>query len=405
MDNLQENDFYLTKYSAIFVANTRVCIFYLQQKNTLIMKVSSSLLWVLTLLLFFTTSCDNSDSPETVVTYTLSTIPIDGNTIEGNVWCITDKEAESDDFATLRESLSSIATTSRKITLQFPNLTTLYQGALSDLKWDDIISNGLDDDTYNTYKNSIHSSSSLDALVSVVMDAATLVESHAFHSCSSLASVTLSSATTVGEEAFMNCASLSTIEMPTATTLGNDAFVGCNAMKSVSFPSIATVEDGAFQGCTQLKEVTLASATTICEDVFSGCTSLATLSLPNATTIHALAFYNCTSLTAVDLPSVTTLESGAFKDCTSLYSISLPKATHIGMMVLSGCKSLTYLTAATESDVVMIYSSMFGFDSTTQITLSTGKDNNTTVSSNYWSVPNENGESYLLGAFSQIITK
>ncbi len=369
------------------------------------MKASSSLLWVVTLLLLFTTSCDNGDTPETVVTYTLSTIPIDGNTIGSNIWCITDKEAESDDFATLRESLSSIATTSRKITLQFPNLTTLYQGALSDLKWDDIISSGLDDDTYNTYKNSIHSSTSLDALVSVVMDAATRIESHAFHSCSSLASVTLSSATTIGEEAFMNCASLSTIELPTVTTIGGNIFAGCSALKSISFPCVISVGEGAFKGISQLKEVTLASATTIHEEAFSDCTSLATLSLPNATDIQSLAFYNCISLTAVDLPVATTLESGAFKDCTSLYSISLPKATHIGMMVLSGCKSLTYLTAATEANVVMIYSSMFGFDSTSQITLSTGKDNNTTVSSNYWSVPNENGESYLLGAFNQIITK
>ncbi len=370
------------------------------------MKATKLLLLATTLFLTLATSCSDDESETTIATYTLSTIPIDGNTINGNTWCITDKEASYDDFATLRESLSSISSSSRKITLSFPNLASLYQGALSDLKWEDVINDGLDDDTYHTYKNSIHDSgTSLDALVAVEMEVATKIGDHAFHSCKSLATVTLNGATTIGKEVFKNCISLSTITMPTATTIAEDAFVGCNTLKTISFPNIKTVGTGAFQGCSKLKEVTLASTTEIYDNAFEGCSSLATLSLPSIQSLKSLAFSSCTSLTVVELPAATTLESGAFKGCTSLYSITLPYASNVGMMALSGCSKLAYLTIATETDVVEINSSILGFDTPSNIILTTGKDNNTTVSGYYWSVPCENSGTAKLGAFSQIITK
>ncbi|MFR9587410.1 MAG: leucine-rich repeat protein [Rikenellaceae bacterium] len=110
---------------------------------------------------------------------------------------------------------------------------------------------------------------------------------------------------------------------------------------------------------------------------FSGCSSLETIFLPEATSIGVLSFLNC----------------------SNLKTISIPKATYIDTSAFSGCSSLETMSLATESTSLSVSSSAFNSCTLSNIDLTTGANNGSTVDTetNYWTVG-----SNTFGAFNSI---
>ncbi|MFR9595799.1 MAG: leucine-rich repeat protein [Rikenellaceae bacterium] len=322
--------------------------------------------------------------------YSETSYPTDTDT-----WTITDETASADDFAGLKAALSDISTndSNREILLKFPNLESFP---------DEVFYN-IDNISYISGSNAVSIGTNAiaycDALLSVDFPKVTSIGYSAFRSSSVLISVNCASAVSISDCAFRACTILKTISLPEVTSIGKEVFYSCIYLEALSLPEVTSIGESAFYYCRSLETISLPEATSIGESTFQSCSSLETVFLPEATSIGRTAFSGCSSLETIFLPEATSIGVLSFLNCSNLKTISIPKATYIDTSAFSGCSSLETMSLATESTSLSVSSSAFNSCTLSNIDLTTGANNGSTVDTetNYWTVG-----SNTFGAFNSI---
>ncbi len=238
-----------------------------------------------------------------------------------NLWVITDATATTADFAGFSAAIEALATSSREIYVEFPNLDAIPDYAIFG-------------------KSSADISFASDALVYVTAPKALSVGYYAFQYCSSLEVVDLPAATNIDPSAFVECESLTTVNMPLVETIGAQAFNSCVSLTSVDLPKATSVGSGAFYGCSAMTSAYLPELTSVGYQLFYECSALATVDVAKATTVGSEAFRYCSALSSIDLPVATTVGSYAFESCSALSSASLPVAETVGSSAFYSCSAL-----------------------------------------------------------------
>ncbi len=161
-----------------------------------------------------------------------------------DTWKIIDTTATTADFAGLSAAIEALANSGRRISLEFPNLTSIPDYAIFG-------TSSYDDDTKAAFAAS--------ALFSVSAESATSIGQYAFYSCNSLAVVDFPAVTTISTFAFYDCTALTSIVFPSVKTLANHVFNSCTSIASAEFPEITTINIYVFFQCSSLKELSIAT--------------------------------------------------------------------------------------------------------------------------------------------------
>ena len=246
-------------------------------------------------------------STPTTKTFTLTTVP--ATLPVENVWVITDNGSPTTaNFDALEALLNSDAATSRKITLNFPNIEAIPAEAFYDR----------------------NSNVGVETIIAVSAPKATYIGNYAFQNSTALTDASFPVVTSIGNSAFRGSTALTTASFPLATTIERDAFYYSKALTTVDIPKALTIGDFAFAECTALTTASFPVATTIGENAFFLNTALTTVSFPVATTIGENAFFLNTALTTVSFPVATTIEKNAFFNCKALTTMEIATGSTLG---------------------------------------------------------------------------
>lgn len=341
-------------------------------------------------------SINDADIPDEPFgkSYTLATIPTNGASIDSDIWIITDETSSGPEaFARLRTAL---VTAGRAVSVEFPNITSLPEGALLDVN-----NGGLTNLSAVSapvlkavaarvfYDCKILKTVEIPEVTSVgefafgnciSLSALNLpkvksIMGGAFYKCSKLSSIVVNasyyhfedkvlynadktflhtfltsntaasftapeSVTEVGAYAFMENATIKTLDFPSAENFCERAFMSCMALESFYAPKAISFETYVFQKCKKMSSVSLPRATTFGEAVFTECNALSTITLPKAEFIGKYAFFVCGGLKTVILPEATELDYGAFYSCYNLVSVDLPKVVKVGTKAFEQCGAI-----------------------------------------------------------------
>ncbi len=205
---------------------------------------------------------------------------------------ITSATEQYGDFGDLFLALENAATEGRSISISFPYLTNLPEGAF-----------------YDTFEQKAPS-----ALVSVSIPITKSVGDFAFCDNTNVTEFSLGVAQTVGAMAFANCSSATTIDVEDMTSAGY----------------------GAFLNCSELTTVICWNLTTVGAECFSGATNLLQFGAPYLAYIGSGAFKNINAMTDIQVGSYTstlTIEDATIFDGSDLSNTSL--YTSFGQMTSS----------------------------------------------------------------------
>ncbi len=322
-----------------------------------------------------------------------------------DVWVISDAEATADDFWGLKYALLDAISSDRKISLEFPNLTSFPEAALCDnVSWVNITS-VVAVSAPNAVEISENAFYRCSALATVDMPNVVTVGRYGFGNCSALTAISLPEAVTLIEAAFYSCSSLATFDLPKAQEAGNYAFYGTKPT-SFTLPELKTLGASAFYLCTSLTSIDLPELRTIGSSAFLYCMYLNSVSLPKVESIGENAFYYC-AISSVELPELTTLDKSAFIMCSSLKSLIAPKLVTIGDGAFYSCSSLETLELATEPNCKLesVGSQVFMNTTPTNITLTVGSENSEYVDSEYFTPPSLSEEGEVYGPFKAVYLK
>ncbi len=196
----------------------------------------------------------------TSTTISLSAIS-DEWTPSGDTWTIRSEESPSaSDFDALESFIADIDPT-RMITLIFPNIVTLPQGALYG-----ITTSVERIEMPNATSLGDWSMKGITSLESVSMPSVTTISQQALQDCTSLAEIHFPAATSVGYRAFRNCQKLcssaennGTLSLPEVTSLEQDAFHSCYTVTSISIPKIEYINESAFYNLSNVTSIEAAT--------------------------------------------------------------------------------------------------------------------------------------------------
>ncbi|MFI3299582.1 MAG: leucine-rich repeat protein [Rikenellaceae bacterium] len=195
---------------------------------------------------------------------------------------ITSATEQYGDFGDLFLALENAAAEGRSISISFPYLTNLPEGAF-----------------YDTFEQKAPS-----ALVSVSIPITKSVGDFAFCDNTNVTKFSLGVAQTVGAMALANCSSATTIDVEDMTSAGY----------------------GAFLNCSELTTVICWNLTTIGAECFSGATNLLQFGAPYLAYIGSGAFKNINAMTDIQVGSYTssfTVEDGTIFDGSDLSGTNL----------------------------------------------------------------------------------
>ena len=207
----------------------------------------------------------------------------------------------------------------------FPTEAGLYDGDRNLIaSWDDLISYGFNDSTFNTLLYNHQELKKGEILI--ISNSVTNIKEFMFNSCENLTNVIIpNSVTSIGEYAFRDCTGLKSITIPASvTSIGSYAFNKCTNLSSIKFKQnsqLTSIGTYAFYYCSSLTSIIIPDSVTSIEyRAFSMCNKLTDVIIGNGiTTIDSYVFANCSSLTNVTIGnSVTSIETGAFIGCNSL---------------------------------------------------------------------------------------
>ncbi len=267
-----------------------------------------------------------------VKNFVLTEIPEDGSTIAEDIWVIESAAAPTaSDFSALYSALQSAG---RMVQVEFTDVVTFPNDALCP----DI--NGV------VYY---------------------------------LSSIKAPKATKVGDQSFRNCPGITTIDMPQLSEIGMGGFMRARLLEAAVFPNLITLGDEAFGYCDLLYEVDMPNLQTVGIKSFQYCTELMVVKLPNVTTTSENAFLYCESLQDITLPNIVNVGKRTFYQCYELVNVTLPKAVNYGSHVFYSCDALTNVTLSTESTDLMLDAGAFDGPTLSNVNLTTGADNGTTV--------------------------
>ncbi|MFI3286263.1 MAG: leucine-rich repeat protein [Rikenellaceae bacterium] len=149
-------------------------------------------------------------------------------------WVIDDATATYEDFAGLRDALTTISATfvspgqPGTIIIEFTNLEALPASAL------------------------FEADKSAGALHTIILDKATSVGEGALRNCTRLDTATLPMVETLEPNAFSDCSKLYSIEAPMLSTIKESALSGCSNIMSLILPNVTWVGNRAFDGLSFL---------------------------------------------------------------------------------------------------------------------------------------------------------
>lgn len=245
-------------------------------------------------------------------------------------------------------------------------------------------------------------------MTSFSAESATYINYGAFCNCTSLKSVNLpevtelkdaTKSTTVTQYGvFENCSSLSEISLPKLETIGSSAFRACTSLTSIELNAVTSINSHAFYGSTSLKSVSMPLLKTTASYSFCGCESLSELYMPSLTIASQYSFSGC-ALESVSLPEATNFGSYVFHS-NPLTSADLPKVTFVGTYAFINCIYLTDLTLATESTSLTINSNSFYNVILTNMDLTTGTLNGSTIEGN--TLTTSGGEAFTFKSITTV---
>lgn len=203
---------------------------------------------------------DGDDSSEGSSEFSLSEVSSSSYPYSSKTWIVTDSVASYSDFAGLRDALNNYRwTSSDKIMLEFPNLTSLPTSALRSNYGFESISLPV---ATSIGQEALYSCTYLALVDAPLVDT---IYASAFYNCTSLTAIDLQSATTFGASTFYSCTALSTIDLPSAIIIYDAVFSGCSSLTSISLPSVTSVGNSAFKDCAALSSLTLATESELVE--------------------------------------------------------------------------------------------------------------------------------------------
>lgn len=248
-------------------------------------------------------------------------------------------------------------------------------------------------------------------IVNISIPAAKIIGYYAFYGCSSLATVDITAVETMWDSALSGCSSLVSVTANNLTEIGHYLFEDCSSLETVIMPLIPNVTDYMFSSCSSLVNVELNSIVGINNGGFEKCSSLVSVDFPTVIECGFSVFEKCYALETVSLAELSHCEDAIFYKCTSLKSAYLPKLAYQYYMTFASCAALEEITIGTECVITCVgddYGDVFNGVDLSNVTLTTGTDNGTTVAQNGdlwdWTVPYDGG-TYVYAGFKNIVVQ